>query len=940
MADVKNIKIKVDNNFKQTGKDAEGMNKKLKQTSQASKGLTSSVGGAVKGLFNMQNLMTGFAVGAVVGGIRAVTGVFSSLVSTFSGFSKELSGLQAILGASATDMGKLSDQAKALGASTQFTAKEVVQLQTELAKLGFTTKEIQQSTEATLNLASSLDVGLGEAASLAGSTLRAFGLDASETAKVVDVMAKSSASSALDFSGLQESLKLVAPTSRALGVSIEETTAMLGVLADNGLKGSIAGTGLSKSFIQLTKAGIPLNEALDKVKNSSNQLNTAVELVGVVGAKSLLTLANNAPRIDALTESLNGAEGSAKKLAETRLDNLAGDTTKLGSAWEGFLLSIEDGEGMFNGLLRGIVQATTALLNFLTPTKLISESIAEERTELMMLESELNNTNTTQERRNEIIDNLQEKYPEYLGNIDRETVSNEELSEAINKVSESLINKIIVQEKQEEIEEQAKETAEALLELDEARVKATRTQIEVREKFAKQGRTLAKTKGTEIEQTKALIKELEKEFEINAKSKVETGKTISSQKEVRRGIDNLKSRLRELQKTEAEYNEQLGITNSITSEKNALMERLGISFDSNTKKTKENTEVEDKSSESVRGKINLLKERLKVEQEALGKAGSDAEIVRRNKNIQAIQKELKALQELGIEKSKPKKELTQDQIDARLALEKKANAFSIQFTEETSNKRLQILIKEAETAYNESVRLNEKRIQKEDDQNKLRISLIKDNAEREKEELILSYNDKFEIAEGNAELEIELKKRMEAEINAIDKKSKDDQALRDKKLNAQKVGMASDGFSALSDLVMSFEAKDKESAKRQFKINKALQIGQTIASTASGIMNQLAVPQDALTGLNFVKAGIVATTGAASLVKIASSKFDEGSTGGSSPSIASGGGSQAPSFNVVGNSGINQLAQLQTEPTRAYVVSGEVTSQQSLDRNRQMNATL
>ena len=369
------------------------------------------------------------------------------------------------------------------------------------------------------------------------------------------------------------------------------------------------------------------------------------------------------------------------------------------------------------------------------------------------------------------------------------------------------------------------------------------------------------------------------------------------------------------------------------------MERLGISFDSNTKKTKENIEVEEKSSEAVKGKINLLKERLKVEQEALGKAGSDAEIVRRNKNIQAIQKELKALQELGIEKSKPKKELTQDQIDARLALEKKANAFSIQFTEESSNKRLQILIKEAETAYNESVKLNEKRIQKEDAQNKLRISLIKDNAEREKEELILSYNDKFAIAEGNAKLEKQLADELADEIIAIDKRKTDKQIENSKKLEAQKLSMASDGFSALSDLVMSFEAKDKESAKRQFKINKALQIGQTIASTASGIMNQLAVPQDALTGANFVKAGIVATTGAASLVKIASSKFDEGSTGGSAPEIASG-GSQAPNFNVVGNSGINQLAQLQTEPTRAYVVSGEVTSQQSLDRNRQMNATL
>ena len=53
-----------------------------------------------------------------------------------------------------------------------------------------------------------------------------------------------------------------------------------------------------------------------------------------------------------------------------------------------------------------------------------------------------------------------------------------------------------------------------------------------------------------------------------------------------------------------------------------------------------------------------------------------------------------------------------------------------------------------------------------------------------------------------------------------------------------------------------------------------------------------------------------------------------------------GGSVMSPSFNVVGNSGINQLAQLQQQPTKAYVVSGDVTSAQSLDRNRIENATL
>ena len=52
------------------------------------------------------------------------------------------------------------------------------------------------------------------------------------------------------------------------------------------------------------------------------------------------------------------------------------------------------------------------------------------------------------------------------------------------------------------------------------------------------------------------------------------------------------------------------------------------------------------------------------------------------------------------------------------------------------------------------------------------------------------------------------------------------------------------------------------------------------------------------------------------------------------------GGGAAPQFNVVGDSGINQIAQLQQQPVQAFVVSGEVTTSQALDRNRVQNATL
>ena len=309
-------------------------------------------------------------IGALIIAAAALIGTMIKAVSTGAKFGKALSALEAVSGSTAQEMAALSVQAKSLGASTAFTASEVVQLQTELAKLGFAASDIQNATPAILDLAASLNVDLAQAAEFAGSVVRSFGLETTDTQRVVDVLAKSASSSAQDFSSLVESFKLAAPTARALGVSIEETSALLGALANNGLKGSIAGTGLSKSFIMLHSKGLTLNEGLEKVRNSSDGLTTAINLVGIIGAKSLLTLANSGDDIESLNKKLansaEGARGAAAAMAEIKLDNLSGDTTKLGSAWEGFLLSIEDGSGTLNDISRGAIQLLTSALSGLT----------------------------------------------------------------------------------------------------------------------------------------------------------------------------------------------------------------------------------------------------------------------------------------------------------------------------------------------------------------------------------------------------------------------------------------------------------------------------------------------------------------------------------------------------------------------------------------------
>ena len=293
------------------------------------------------------------------------------------------------------------------------------------------------------------------------------------------------------------------------------------------------------------------------------------------------------------------------------------------------------------------------------------------------------------------------------------------------------------------------------------------------------------------------------------------------------------------------------------------------------------------------------------------------------------------------------------QTKARRKVEKDALEFGVKFTKEMTNEEIQILTESAKTKYKNEEIARKKRIAQQNAQDKLSIEVMQEGVDKEIAKLVAGYDAKFLVAEGNAELTKQLEQKLEDDIIAIKKKSADKesditkkkiakQISDEKKLQAQKVQMASDGFGALADLVSSFEAKDKESAKRQFKVNKALQLGQAITGTSVGIINAYANPADVASGVAFAKSAIIGATGLANVVKIASTKFDSGTTGGldtaTQPSTPS--GSSAPNINVVGNSGINQIAQLQQQPTQAFVVSSSVTSMQALDRNREQNATL
>jgi hypothetical protein len=180
---------------------------------------------------------------------------------------------------------------------------------------------------------------------------------------------------------------------------------------------------------------------------------------------------------------------------------------------------------------------------------------------------------------------------------------------------------------------------------------------------------------------------------------------------------------------------------------------------------------------------------------------------------------------------------------------------------------------------------------------------------------------------------------------AKDKENLENEELARKRETTKKgIDMAMSALSILNDAFQMSAGKSEKDQRKAFKAQKAFNLASALTNTYLAVTGALTAggnPIKLATGMQFVEAGIAAAAGAVQIAKIAGTQFD---SGGSSTSGGGGGASaptmSAPQFNVVGQSGLNQLASLNQQPVQAYVVSGQVTSQQALDRNRLENATL
>ena len=265
-------------------------------------------------------------------------------------------------------------------------------------------------------------------------------------------------------------------------------------------------------------------------------------------------------------------------------------------------------------------------------------------------------------------------------------------------------------------------------------------------------------------------------------------------------------------------------------------------------------------------------------------------------------------------------------------------------------------------------KLIDDRIKKEDELFKFITQASATAYEKEIIALVSKYEKAYELALGNNEAEKQLEEQQKLDLAAIDekyrllkidgdKKAADEAAAIAKAeddyntdLREKKIAAVKNTLTTISNLAQLFAGESEEQQKKAFKVQKAVSIGQALIDTyasATASYNSLAGIPVVGIGLGLAAAAAAITGGLLNVKQIASTEFQGASAsgGGGSPSYSASTGStsQAPDFNVVGQSGFNQVAtalgQNNDTPIQAYVVSGDVTTAQQLDNNIIQTAT-
>ena len=335
-----------------------------------------SGGAAESGKFKAGLMAAATAAGPLAASLAtgvagAVKGFASSVVEVGSGFEASMSKVQALSGASAQEMEQLTATAKEMGSTTQYTATEAADALGYMALAGWDSQQSIDALPGVLNLAAASGMDLAHASDVVTDYLSAFGMEASQSAELADMLAYAQANSNTTTDQLAEAYKNCAAYLHGMGQDVDVVTTELAMMANQGLKGSEAGTALTAIMRDMSASmedgAIQVGETSVAVVDAQGNFRDLTDVVRDIesatagmteeqraaalaetftadSTKGLNLLLNaGSEAADSLAEGLEGCSGSAADMAATMNDNLQGKLTLLSSAMDGLKLTLFEG---------------------------------------------------------------------------------------------------------------------------------------------------------------------------------------------------------------------------------------------------------------------------------------------------------------------------------------------------------------------------------------------------------------------------------------------------------------------------------------------------------------------------------------------------------------------------------------------------------------------
>lgn len=306
-------------------------------------------------------------------------------------FESQMAKVGAVAGANKSQLKAMTDQAVDLGSKSVFSASEVANGMKELSALGFDAKQTMSAIPGVIDAAAASGEDMSTTATIMASTMNSFGLEASKSGHIADVLAMSANKSAADVGYMGEALKYAGAPAHTLGMSLEDTSGAIMAMSNAGLKGEQAGTTLRASLIRLAKPTKQSQAAMDELGISitdskgkfvgmpalvgqfqkglqgmtrDQKLAAVSQVVGTESASGFLAMINAGQgKLNNYSKALKNSDGASKAAADKMNNTLKGAVEQLGGAFESLSIKLTQSN---SGPLTALVKVLTNIISAIT----------------------------------------------------------------------------------------------------------------------------------------------------------------------------------------------------------------------------------------------------------------------------------------------------------------------------------------------------------------------------------------------------------------------------------------------------------------------------------------------------------------------------------------------------------------------------------------------